>query len=1393
MKTKLLIVLLFVNSLMQAQFTENFENYPIGDMDTQNTELWSTWSGNYTDTPIVVSDSYSFSGTKSGYVGANDVTDAILQLGNKTSGKWELSYKMYIPSNKTAYINVQGETTATGGNLGGDDGFLTSDIYFNKDNTNPGIGLENQSGTNFNFPHDAWFDVSIVFDIDNTTYQLSVAGTLVNTTPISFQNSVVKLGGIDFYSLGANNSYWVDDISFVSLDIPQIERDALMALYNATDGANWYNSSNWGTSEPLSAWYGVTVEIVDEVERVTGLDLYYNNLSGTLPSELFNLTELTYLKIKSNANLTGSIPSEIGNLTSLEHLELSGNNLTGNIPTEIGNASNLQYLNIRYNALEGTIPSEIGNLTNLQYLNLGKNNLNGSIPSSLTSLTNLTALYLYRNNFTGTVPDFTSIEGLSNLNIYRNDLHFAGFEDQFDAYVANLDSFWYSPMNKVGNEISYDLIVGDNYSMTMPEIEGTDVTYQWYKNDIEIPGATNLTYTITNIQEADGGNYTCKATSPIVTDLTIEREMIHVYGTLSEEDRNALIIFYYATDGANWTDNTNWNTTAPLYEWYGVEITGSRVSSLTLNANNLSGSLPTQIGDLDMLNTFSLYNNQLTGVIPTEIGNLTNLTVLEMDNNQLSGDIPTSLGNLTQLTELSFWDNQLTGTLPVEISNCTQLTSLVFEDNLLTGSIPTAYENLTNIKYFWLNGNQLTGDISGIFSDWTDLIYFSIGSSYSSTGNFNSFTGDVDLSNNSNLKLCFVSNNDLSSLDIRTGNNTNMNSSYLRAINNPNLTCIFVDDAAYSTENWTHIDSSTHFFETQEQCDSYIPPALTYVPDDNFEQALIDLGYDNVLDDYVITDNISNITELSVSGRSVENLEGIQDFTNLNSLHCQNNELTEIDLTNNLQLEYLICYNNELTNLNIVQNTALKQVSCYGNSISNLSVANNVLLESLSCSNNSLTSLDVTLNPNLTYLNCYGNQIADLDVSQNTALTYLSCSQNILTELNLTQNVALTQLWAQSNQLSSLNIMNGNNTILTQLNITGNTNLNCVQVDDYIAANTNTGVYADWGINSNATFTSGDCNSQTYVPDTNFEQALAELGYDRALNDYVPTDNIDEVTSLSLSNLNINDLTGIEDFTSITYLNCPYNNLTSIDVSNNLNLTGLICFNNNIGSIDVTQNTLLETLKFGNSNISNIDLHTNTNLKTLSILYTNISVLDLSNNLLLESLVCGDSELLDLDLSQHNHLMYLWVNNNNLENLNVRNGNNSVIPNDYFHANNNPNLTCIFVDDIAWSENNWANIDATSHFVTTLAECGAYTGTEDEIFKQNLQLFPNPTTGIVYIENHANITITHVSISNALGQNVLTAIPNNNTIDLARLPKGIYFITIKDNEGNNATYKVLKD
>ena len=185
-------------------------------------------------------------------------------------------------------------------------------------------------------------------------------------------------------------------------------------------------------------------------------------------------------------------------------------------------------------------------------------------------------------------------------------------------------------------------------------------------------------------------------------------------------ERAALVALYNATNGSSWTNKTNW-LSADENTWFGVTVTGCRVTNLFLTTNNLTGSIPTEIGDLPALQTLQLENNLLAGSIPTSIGNLTNLTSLDLRGNQLSGAIPNTIGNLTSLQSLVLDQNQLTGAIPNSIYTITALRNLELGANQLTGTISTSISNLTNLTALGLSGNQLSGNLPSELGNLTNL------------------------------------------------------------------------------------------------------------------------------------------------------------------------------------------------------------------------------------------------------------------------------------------------------------------------------------------------------------------------------------------------------------------------------------------------------------------------------------------------------------------------------------------------------------------------------------------------------------------------------------------------------------------------------------------------
>ncbi len=200
--------------------------------------------------------------------------------------------------------------------------------------------------------------------------------------------------------------------------IPDEECDALYALYYSTGGDEWADNTNWLSAEPVWTWHGITFG----AGNVMGINLGGNGLTGTIPAELVNFSNLWTLSLGYN-RIGGSIPPELGSLPRLRLLSLSGNNLSGLIPPELGRLAELERLGLAYNNLTGPIPPELGGLAQLERLELHENRLSGPIPPELGNLTGLSIFMLRNNQLTGTIPpELRALADIDHLDLSRNKL-----------------------------------------------------------------------------------------------------------------------------------------------------------------------------------------------------------------------------------------------------------------------------------------------------------------------------------------------------------------------------------------------------------------------------------------------------------------------------------------------------------------------------------------------------------------------------------------------------------------------------------------------------------------------------------------------------------------------------------------------------------------------------------------------------------------------------------------------------------------------------------------------------------------------------------------------------------------------------------------------------------
>lgn len=309
----------------------------------------------------------------------------------------------------------------------------------------------------------------------------------------------------------------------------------------------------------------------------------------------------------------------------------------------------------------------------------------------------------------------------------------------------------------------------------------------------------------------------------------------------------------------------------------------------------------------------------------------------------------------------------------------------------------------------------------------------------------------------------------------------------------------------------------------------------------------------------------------------------------------------------------------------------------------------------------------------------------------------------------------------------------------------------------------------------------------TSVPDNVFEQRLIDQGIDSEgiLNGQVLTSDIEHITSLDVVTQfpefepTISDLTGIEDFTDLEYLNFGSNTVEQVDLSQNLNLITLVCKFNNLTNLDVSNNLLLEVLDVVNcpegtceqQNVFTIiDLSANANLQSITIGYNYFTELDLSlNSELISAAVVGCPELIS---------------------LNLKNGNNTnLFP---FIVLDNPLLDCITVDNpVAATQgdtypyNQW-NIQEGIIFSE---DCSL--GIEDANANQ-LRIYPNPVENTIFIQNQNGLDIESLSLFDTLGRKVMESNDVADSIDVSNLTSGVYFLHITTEHGS-VTQKISKE
>lgn len=417
---------------------------------------------------------------------------------------------------------------------------------------------------------------------------------------------------------------------------------------------------------------------------------------------------------------------------------------------------------------------------------------------------------------------------------------------------------------------------------------------------------------------------------------------------------------------------------------------------------------------------------------------------------------------------------------------------------------------------------------------------------------------------------------------------------------------------------------------------SFVNAQDVNIPDANFKTALVGNSGINTNNDGEIQVSEAAVYtgDITVDNLAIADLTGIEAFTQLTSLNCGYNSLTTLDVSSNSLLTSLRCEFNQITALDVSILSNLSYFSCGSNKLTALNVSSNTALTDLYCGRNQISSLSISANTQLQTLNCSFNLITSLDVSANTGLLYLLCVRNKLTSLDISQNTALISVGCSSNLIGSLDISNNPALEIVQCNFCGISSLDVSTCPNLVTLLCSYNSISSLDVSANPALYLFYCNGN--------QLTSLDISANPDIHELDCSDNL-------LTSLNVNPQTALQ------YFSCGYNQLTALDVSANTALLALNCNSNQIGSLNLSTNTALELLNCS---------------------FNQISTLNLSANNLLNTLYCD--------------------NNNLLTSLDLRNGNNTGLVD--FYAGDNPNLSCIDVDDVDYMNTNWSSAAAPANY-----------------------------------------------------------------------------------------------
>lgn len=434
-----------------------------------------------------------------------------------------------------------------------------------------------------------------------------------------------------------------------------------------------------------------------------------NNLTGNIPSSIGNLSSLSTLSLTENS-LVGRIPDSIGKLKNLTNLYLSDNKLSGLVPPSIFNLSLLKELGLSQNDFEGKLPSDLGNtLPLLEVFSISNNQFNGEIPASMSDSSNLKTLDLATNNLQGQVPSFRKLTNLTRLVLQQNSLGNGQAGDlDFISSLANATNLQWLEIGQNNFNGFFPKIICKFSFLTTLILNDNNIAG-------EIPDCIEK---LTKLHMFAANNNALVGTIPqgigkLQDLMSLHLEDNHLSGVIPPSIGNLTMLAILTLC------NNDLEGQIPS----SLGNCGSLIQLFLCN-NSLSGNIPSELFSLTSLSVaLDISGNQLTGSLPDEVGHMINLNGLDISRNKLSGNIPSSLGSCMSLELLFLWQNNFNGIIPEALQTLEGLIELDLSYNNLSGVIPKFLGNL-HLQSLDISNNNLEGEVptNGFFSNTSGLL-----------------------------------------------------------------------------------------------------------------------------------------------------------------------------------------------------------------------------------------------------------------------------------------------------------------------------------------------------------------------------------------------------------------------------------------------------------------------------------------------------------------------------------------------------------------------------------------------------------------------------------------------------------------------------------------------